>query len=205
MRADLRSRGFRSKNARFRSEVSGNSVVVALQERKNCNIENVLMLTVNVGVHSARLAKRMGREVAEEWDVWRCHWRRRLARDGQEQWLRFSLDEEDGVAAGRIRDAVLSMVPALLAHASDEALRDEWLAGRSENLGAMERLLHLSILISEIGPVDRLDAVLEELRQEVAGRLQEPRVLFELEAAGVTRARSVFRAAASERSSTTPE
>jgi hypothetical protein len=78
-----------------------------------------------------------------------------------------------------------AVLPELIAHSTDEALRDEWLSGLSPGIGKMQRLLYLAVLVHEIGRSEKLGSVVEELRRLVSGGVHEVLVERQLTAADI--------------------
>lgn len=141
--------------------------------------------TKPIGVHSARIGTRLQEEPSYAFDLTKAHWVERLRERGEERWLRVTPTDSVETAAKTIVDAINGLLPYLLAHATDEALRDEWLQGSAPGLTNLQRLLYTSILVNEIGPSDRLGQVVAELRGVVAGTVHEGLVEGRLARAGV--------------------
>lgn len=60
-------------------------------------------------------------------------------------------------------------VPAIKRHLSDERLRDLWLVEASHQVSSAP-LLKLVVLLKALGPRDRYEEVVHELRRSVAGK-----------------------------------
>jgi hypothetical protein len=59
------------------------------------------------------------------------------------------------------------IVPTLLAHADDEGLRDDWLEDEDYWLPEALQLGYLIVLVRDLGPRDRLDALQRDLHRLV--------------------------------------
>lgn len=185
VRRSLKERGFLAKGNTFlRRTPAGNTLILAVQ-RSVQSSDKVVLVTLDYGVYSSRLGARLQDDPSSASDVWQAHWRERLANNGDERWL--SLDATVTVegCAQAFLGAVDEVLPKLLAHSTDEALRDAWLSGSSPNLTKLQRLLYATILVHELGPAERLGEILSALRVLVAGGAQEGLVERRLERAGV--------------------
>ena len=185
VRRPLKERGFVVKGTSFHREMDdGNIVMVSLQKStKSTPVESEV--TLNYGVYSARLGSRLQDDPSSALDVMKAHWRKRLTEDGRERWLHVKASDSADKSAQVILDAVEGVLPDLLEHATDEALRNEWISGSSPGLGKMQRLLFAAILVNETGPAEKLDNVIGELRDLVAGGVHEGLVERQLARAGV--------------------
>jgi hypothetical protein len=185
VRGALKERGINAKGTMFYKRVDGgNTIALSLQKSQKSSVAEVLV-TVNYGVYSARIGATLRDDPAWAMDVLQAHWRDRLNEGGQEKWLRLSATEAADKVARTILDAIDGILPGLLAHSTDEALRAEWLSGRSPGIVNMQRLLFLSILLNEMGPTERLGEVVGELRTLVQGTVHESLVEGRLARAGV--------------------
>ena len=185
LRRTLKARGFLAKGSTFhQTPAHGNTVLISVQKSAKSSGADTLV-TLNYGVYSARLGRRLRDEPGAAFDVMNAHWRKRLAEGGRERWLHVTATDTAEVAAQFILASVEGVLPELFEHSSDEALRDEWLAGSSSGLTDMQRLLFATILVGEIGPAQRLEEVLGELRRLVIGTVQEGLIERRLANAGV--------------------
>ena len=186
VRQALKARGFSAKGTTFhRKTDDGNTVVLSVQKSVKSSPAEA-EVTLNFGVYSARLGSKLQDESSSALDVTKAHWRKRLREGGREKWLHVKATDPADIAGRRvILDAVEGVLPELLEHASDEALRNEWLSGSSPGLTDMQRLLFAAILVNEIGPDERLNAVVGELRGLVAGSVHQGLVEGRLARAGV--------------------
>ncbi len=184
VRASLKSEGFKARNSLFYRTDDDNVLLVSVQKSVHSSAEES-QLTVNYGVRSLRLARRLREDPSADLDIRRAHWRKRLSEGGKEKWLHVLARDTVEHATMIIASAVLQILPDLVAHSSNEALRDEWLSGASPGIGRIQCLLYASILLDEIGPREKTRAVVTELRQLVAGTIHERQIERELADAGI--------------------
>jgi hypothetical protein len=185
LRGALRAKEFTARGTTFyRRNEDGNTSIISLQSSvKSTRTEREV--TLNYGAYSQRIGTALQDDAAWALDVARAHWRKRLSEGGRERWLRVSNTQPAEERAHLILDGVNRLMPDLVAHSTDAALRDEWLAGASPGLGAMQRLLYLAILLNKIGPSEKLADVLSDLRGLVAGQVHSGLVEGQLARAGV--------------------
>jgi hypothetical protein len=173
LRRTLKAKGFSAKGRRFyRTCNTGNTLLVSVQ-KSMASSSSESLFTINYGVYCARIGSKLAERASAALDVFSAHWRKRIADAGREVWMRVkSTDSADELANAIIR-ALGPVLTDLDEHGTDEALRTEWLSGRSPGLVNTQRLLFLAILINEIGPPDKLDSVVRELRSIVKGTIHE--------------------------------
>lgn len=185
VRRAMKERSFAAKgNSFFRRTEGGNTMVLGVQRSLQSSRAAVLV-TLNYGVYSARVGMGLQEDPESARDVWQAHWRRRLADDGRERWLSVDAAVTANACAESLLAAIDEILPALVAHSTDETLRDEWLSGMSPGLTNSQRLLYAAILVNELGPAERLPGILSELRGIVAGGVHEGLIERRLERAGV--------------------
>ncbi len=169
----LREQGFSRRGSTFHLREEGNWGMINVQRSQTSTADQV-SFTVNLGVASRRLMAFWQQPAEKRPSVWDCHWRERigfLLPARQDRWWTIDADTPPHTVAQEVRDATVSLaVPEVRRNLSDEALRDLWLAGRSPGTTDIQRLLYLSVLLQVIGPVERLDAVIAELRAKSAGQ-----------------------------------
>lgn len=175
----LKAAGFARRGQTFYRRPADGWEVFNVQ-RSRFNTAATVLFTLNLGVASARLLRFFapGRfAVAEPKtrpEIWDCHWQQRLgfllpAR--LDTW--WAIEAETPLAplireiGAHLRDLA---IPEIARHASDEALRDLWLGGRSPGLTDFQRLLNLTVLLEALGPRERLAPVMDELRRISAGK-----------------------------------
>jgi hypothetical protein len=185
LRRTLKERGFSAKGTTFyRKAADGNTVVLSMQRSvKSTPAET--KVTINYGVYSARIGRKLQEDASSARDVSKVHWRKRLAEGGKEKWLDVKFTDSPDDSARVILGALEGILGELAEHSSDEALRSDWLLGRSPGCTSMQRLVFLAILLSEIGPSERLEDVVKKLRSKVAGSVHEGLVERQLATAGV--------------------
>lgn len=186
VRRALKARGFSAKGTTFhRRTDDGNTVLISVQKSvKSSSAEAAV--TLNYGVYSGRLGSRLQDDASSASDLTKAHWCKRLREDGREKWLHVKATDSADMAGRAILDAVERLLPELLEHGNDEALRDEWLSGSSPGLTEMERLLFAAILVNELGPAEKLSAVVGELRALVVDSGHQGLVEGRLARAGVS-------------------
>jgi hypothetical protein len=160
----LREIGFRRSGQTFRRREGPNWLVIDLQTSRYSRAED-LALTVNLGVASALLAAFYGRSDRSPTGA-DCHLQERLGPlvfDGRDHW--WTLDRETARTDRTARTVTCHLlktgVPFLEEHASDEAIRDCWLASKAH------RMVHwhaLTVLLHVLGPKRGVEYVLNEQR-----------------------------------------
>jgi hypothetical protein len=185
VRRALKERGFVAKRNSFhRRTEAGNTLLLSIQKSVSSSATDT-QVALNYGVYSARIGSRLQDEPKAALDVSRAHWSKRFTEGGREKWLHVKATDSADETARVLLDAVEGLLPDWLEHATDEALRDEWLSGSSPGLVKMSRLLFAAILVNAIGPAERLNDVVGELRKLVADGIHQGRVERLLETAGV--------------------
>lgn len=171
---NLKLEGFSQSGQDFYLCQSGNGGIINLQKSQRSTAEEVVF-TINLGIASSRLLEffRPGssrrKPVIED-----CHWRKRLGfllPENEDKW--WIIDSETALEelGEQFRTYLRYQgVPHILSLIGDEALRDLWLSGDSPGLTDLQRLLNLSALVRMIGPVNRLQSSVEELRELAQGK-----------------------------------
>jgi hypothetical protein len=175
----FRAEGWAKSGNNFRLRRSGTIGVIQLAKSPWSRADH-LWFWLKAGVWSERLAKvdaqldqgSPSRPTPDE-----CHWALwydQIMRPGEDWELRRGASEAELTALGRdVRDRAFALVaPKVMAHMSDEAIREELIAGYIPPSGS--RLTYLYALVAAIGPIDRLEGIISELRREaprVAERL----------------------------------
>lgn len=173
VRRALKERGFSARGKTFfRKADSGNTLVLSIQKSVKSTSARSLV-TTNYGVYSGCIARKLKQETGAALDVSAAHWRKRLTEGGREKWLRLRVTDPVDESATAILRSLEGVLAELEEHSTDEALRDEWLTSSSPGIGRMQRLLYLAVLLTEIGPAEKLRAVVAELRSLVAGGVHE--------------------------------
>jgi hypothetical protein len=190
VRPFLKERGYRTYGSGFLSyakEQDGNLLIVNFQKHRASNKQEIFM-ALNVGVSSGRLDHFL--EPGRTWRILEshCHWRSRLGHllpsnidcwweiraDGG--WIgtpsTYALQRGQDLAGELISKLQDYALPALDAHASDEALIDYWLT--RQGLGLRPRLLCLALLLGMTGRQEEFARAKDALTKEAQ---DDPRVL----------------------------
>lgn len=185
LRVFLKANGFSVKGTMFHRVLEGgNTAMLAIQKSVKSSSSETLF-TLNYGIYSACIGRSLHAASAESRDLSAAHWRKRLGDGVREEWVKLSGAESAAEASSALLACAKRVLPDLLEHSTDTALRDEWLRGHAPGLGKMQRLLFLAILLHEIGPRERLEGVLRELRELVSGGIHQGLIEMQLAEAGV--------------------
>jgi hypothetical protein len=185
VRRFLKEQGFSARGTAFRRTCEdGNTIVLSLQKSVKSSPREALV-TINYGVYSARIASKFPNDSPPGFDVAAAHWRKRLSEDGREKWLQVRETDSPAESARTMLRCLEGVLVQLEEHSTDQALRDEWFTGSSPGIGKMQRMLFLAILVKEIGPPERLEEVVEDLRTFVSGTVHEALVERQLAEAGI--------------------
>lgn len=178
MRA-FKAKGFTARGKTlFRVHSSGNVAMMLIQSSRD-STASVAKFTINYGVYSKRIGAALKDEPAAATDVWTAHLRSRVSDGDHERWMFIAAEDSVEQATALLLGAAVDVLPDLEARTADEALRDMWLADRCPGLMEQQRLVYLAILLHEIGPRERLPAILDELdrlleRNPRAGMVYDP-------------------------------
>jgi hypothetical protein len=186
VRRALKERRFSSRGLTFfrKADRCENTLLISIQRSVKSTSTDSLV-TINYGVRSRCIERRLKQRTTGAVDVSTAHWRKRLSEGGREKWLHLRMLDSVEDNAATILRSVEGVLEELEEHSTDEALRDEWLTASSPGIGRMQRLLYLAVLLDEIGPADKLPAVLSEVRHLVAGSVHEGEVERQLADAGL--------------------
>ncbi|MBE7448008.1 MAG: DUF4304 domain-containing protein [Kofleriaceae bacterium] len=161
----LKQSGFSKKHSTFMRMKPEVVHLVSVQKGRKSTAGEI-SIAVNLGVASVRLLRRSERDPLAT-TIEECQWRRRLTGESKEEpwWtlrdLRSAQTVSDEVAAA-LRVCGLPILDEL---STDAALRDLWLSGQSPGLTDVQRLLNLSVILREIGPIDEAKNVLQSLKK----------------------------------------
>ena len=179
--------GFARTKQSFRIESNGNVGIIAVQKSLKSTADRVVF-TLNVGVWSSRIAGFAGGS-SQPTEIDDCHWRERigfLLPDREDTWWTIRETDEPATVSDELRPVIEDVVvPAVMAHITDEALRDEWLTGKSPGLTEVQRLMHLAVLLKQIGPQNALSSVVAELESKSEGKPAEAIVARHLQKLGL--------------------
>jgi hypothetical protein len=158
----LRKAGFRAAGATFRRLVSGNWQIVNVQRSRHSPADSV-RFAVNLGVASRRATAAEIREWGtRRLSCWDCdlQWRLgALVHNGHDHW--WSIDAQTPLAPlgnELVQHLESAAFPHLDKYATDEAMRDLWLRGRSTGLSRSTRV-RLRRLLEALGPRELLDEI----------------------------------------------
>jgi hypothetical protein len=166
--------GYRRRGSRFYREIEDGWLLIDLQQSVT-NERTRIRFTLNLAVASKRLDRAHGsRSSTGTRLIDETHWRSRIGHVmpiNDDWWWQIDDDTNGDELA---RDVVRSLrewgIPALASHATDSQLRDYWFTGAAAGQTNSQRLTNLLVLVSELGPTDRLDAVAQELAAAARGK-----------------------------------
>lgn len=185
----LKPLGFERSKSTFWTRSGNNIGIIDVQRSVKSAVDRVIF-TFNIGVWSDRIGRfGPGNAKSHPPVVDDCHWHERigfLLPDREDKWWTISANDDPAVVTEQLSRVIVDVaVPALFTHVSDEALRDEWLTGRSPGLTEMQRLMYLTILLKEIGPDDALASAIAELKKTSEGKPIESIVVRHLQKLGL--------------------
>jgi hypothetical protein len=158
MREALAPAGFRKRGANFKRAVGDIVHVVQLQSSSK-STSSVLVATVNLGVFSRELERRLGGPVTDPTEA-DCHWRQRLGAltppDEDRWWDVRDLDAARSAAAEVGEMLRGYALPALDALDSTASLRALWEGGQSPGLTDRTRRDYLRVLAATVSDRDRV-------------------------------------------------
>lgn len=178
----LKGLGFTRAGLTFRIRVQSNIAIVNIQKSSKSSAAAV-HFTATAGVWCRRIAEMEGAMSESTPSIEDCHWTQRLGEMTSvrnDVWWVLQADQREHGDLRHFLDALKRGVSSMQAMASDEALRDLWLTGVSPGLTNIQRLMYLSILLQEIGPMSALAAVTDELLALSKGKPVRPSVLAHL-------------------------
>ena len=169
----LRKLGFQRQGLTFHYTNNNNWGLISFQ-KSTYQVSEITRFTVNIGVVCYRLLRFLTFPLKDKKPgIEDCHWRVRLGRliNGEDEWWTM----ENGKLDEELTDYLLHSiehlaVPEINKYLDDSALRDLWLSGRSPSLTEFQRLLYLSVLLKEIGPIALLEPTLNRLKQVSEGK-----------------------------------
>jgi hypothetical protein len=172
----MREQGYSAKgNVFHRTTADGNSCLIQVQTSVK-SLPSLALFTINYGAYSSRIGRFFGDDESAARDVTRAHWRTRIRDGRRDTWIQVASDAALDAIADELLARLKSIQVDLEKHCSDDVLRDEWMSGRSPGLTDLERLLYLSVLLKEIGPISELPNVASTLKSRFgeshAGLLQ---------------------------------
>lgn len=181
----LKQRGFSVRGATFyRTMEEGNTILLSLQKSSKSTTAEA-QVTLNYGVYSELIGRGLQDDPKSRHDPLKVHWRKRLTESGREKWLKVRSTDSADECARAIEEAAESLLPELFAHASDSALRDEWLSGVSPGITNKQRLLFAAMVVNRLGPPEKLGEVVEELHRLVSDPVHTQLLDRQLARAGI--------------------
>jgi hypothetical protein len=152
MRDVLAPAGFRKRGAHFKRVVADVVHVVQLQSSTKSTAA-VLVATVNLGIFSRELERRLGGPVTDPTEA-ECHWRQRLGEltppHHDRWWDVGDLDHARNAAAEVAELLRHYALPGLDALNSTASLRALWEGGRSPGLTDRMRRDYLRVLVAAV-------------------------------------------------------
>jgi len=170
----LKNYNFKKNSSTFYYQNNnGNWGIINFQKSMKSTSGEILF-TINVGVVSARLLNFFSVKPSKKRpNIWDCHWRIRLGQliEGKDKWWLIDFETSIEELGENITTYLLSLaIPGIEKYIEDNELRDLWLSGKSPSLTEFQRLLHLSVLLREIGPQELLEPTLYKLQQISVGK-----------------------------------
>jgi hypothetical protein len=165
----LKKLGYKKMGNAFYISVEGNWGIIDFQPSQKL-VSNQITFSINIGIASKRVLNFLGFDGENHRpDIWDTQLRVRLGHlmpENNDIW--WTVDQETNVdeLGQLISDLVTKFaIPAIQAYITDESLRDLWIAGKSPSLTEFQRLLYLSVLAKQIGPVDILEPNINALQR----------------------------------------
>src|SRR5262245_15177901 len=146
----LKGVGFRKSGQNYYSERNGITLLIQIQKSDRSSAERSI-LTVNLGVFSPTVAKRLGHQILRP-TIAQCHWRQRVGHlfpVPSDKW--WSMSDPDGAkeVAQELVDALLTFgLPTLQTVDSNEKLEKLWKSGAGPGLTDGQRKDYLKALAS---------------------------------------------------------
>ncbi len=142
-------------------------------QKSTKSTKHEVIFTINIGI-SSQILFQFYNEPIKRPKIEDCHFRQRIGHilpQPKDTWWTINdnsnlagLDEEILTSTGHY------IIPELQKYSSNSALRDLWISGRSPGLTKFQRLMHLMVLLNEIGPTEKLEQIIEELRFGTKGK-----------------------------------
>jgi hypothetical protein len=165
----LKKMGYKKMGTSFYVSFEGNWGIIDFQQSQK-SVSNQVTFSINIGIASKRILNFLGfDEKNNRPDIWDTQLRVRLGHlmpENNDIW--WTLDQETSIdkLGQAISDLVIKYaIPAIQAYITDESLRDLWIAGKSPSLTEFQRLLYLSVLAKQIGPIDILEPNITALQR----------------------------------------
>lgn len=169
----LKDHGYKRRNSAFSIQNSGNWGIINFQKSTKSTADQIIF-TVNLGIASSRLSNFFGVIYPDYGpNIYDCHWRKRLGRliEANDKWWSIDCGSSIDEFGESISNYLLSSaIPEIAKYIDDQMLRDLWLSGKSPSLSEFQRLIHLSVFLKEIGPLELLESTLSKLIEISEGK-----------------------------------
>jgi hypothetical protein len=163
---ELQALNYKRSNSNFILTSQNTNTGVINFQKSTKSTSELIIFTVNIGVCSSRLITFFNHQ-RRSLDIWDCQLRLRLGWLMEEKgdlWWNIDSNTDADVLGRTICDSILAFgVNEIVTYISDSALRDLWVTGRSPGLTKIERLMYLSVLLKDLGPVDILQQIIQEM------------------------------------------
>jgi hypothetical protein len=165
----LKKLGYTKVKTSFYFRFEGNLGIINFQKSQKSDSSQIVF-TVNMGIASKRILNFLSfPEEKQRPLIWDTQLRVRLGHllwEGHDVWWTINQETTIDTLGPLFLDYVVNYcVPFIQDYITDEALRDLWMTGKSPSLTEFERLLYLSVLLKQTGPIEILETTLNELRQ----------------------------------------
>ena len=164
--------GFAAKKNTFFIRKSNNCGLISFKKSSTSSF-NETIFTIEIGISSQRLQHFFSHTYSIP-TIDKCHWSQRigfLLPHGSDLWWTVNCST-DLYNLCKTMKKILSTyaIRELETYISDESLRDLWLTGKSPGLTDIQRLLNLSVILSDIGPQSILDEIVDKLLSASSGK-----------------------------------
>lgn len=183
----LLSLGFVLRNRVFIVRRNENVGLIHIQKSIK-STASMATFTINLGVWCKRLAALIPRSTTRDIpDIDDCHWRERVGfvrSERSDVWWTVESAQDARRLAIEVAPLIGAAAMEVLRLLDDGALRDELLQGRAPGLTEMQRLMYVTALLAELGPIEQFERSVEELKREVEGKPSEAMILRFIERLG---------------------
>lgn len=170
----LKILGFKKRGEKFIFEHRDGVGIINFQKSQRSSSE-ILLFTINIGIFSYRLYRFLsGNPDIKKMNIEDCHLRIRVGYilpAQEDKWwsmdVNTNLHELSSDINCIIEEYVIDYIRKCL---GDQELKNLWIEGRSPGLTDIQRLIYLSILLHEIGPVELLEPTIAVMKKMSAGK-----------------------------------
>jgi hypothetical protein len=174
--APLRKYGFQRYGYTFYHNLKRNWGLISVQKSMYQESHST-RFTINIGVASNQLLLFFANpRLNDKLKIEDCHWRIRLGKlaFAEDKWWSVENNKPSQELAHELLNPIINIaIPEIFRYLDDKALRDLWLSGLSPSLTEFQRLLFLSILLKEIGPLELLYPTIKSLKLISKGKPTE--------------------------------